>query len=283
MLADAFALSSAPPPGFSENDKAFYASEAQVNFVRPGLVFNITGVTVAVGGTVTARAKTADPRGLPLDREGIFTPGPISASFILANIPSGAKQYVSYTTRTQTSPITAQSAVQAGAGTGGAWTQVAEGEYDYRFGKKLPAGYDLNATHTVAVYGSRNLTGFDFPTSYDDATFDWVPSGAAVTVTRDVIKTATCNKCHDQLGLHGGSRRTMGVCVLCHTPQTLAGSLSSLVLRLELVGRTPASADTSPGAANVESRVPASRADPWSAAAPSSSTHSLQVRPSLSM
>jgi OmcA/MtrC family decaheme c-type cytochrome len=221
MLAGAVALSSAPPPAYGVNDKAFYATEAQVNFVRPGLVFTITGVTVANDGTVTARVKMTDPKGVPLDREGIYTPGPISASFILANIPSGAKQYVAYTTRTQTSPITSQSAVQAGTDSGGVWTKVADGEYSYKFGKKLPAGYDMNATHTIGVYGSRNLTEFEFPTSYDDATYDWVPSGAAVTVVRDVIKTATCNKCHDQLGLHGGSRRTMEVCVLCHTPQTI--------------------------------------------------------------
>ena len=221
MLAGAVALSSAPPPAYGVNDKAFYATEAQVNFVRPGLVFTITGVTVASDGTVTARVKMADPKGLPLDRLGIVTPGTISASMILARIPAGATQYVSYTTRTQTSPITAQSAVQASADSGGTWTQVAEGEYNYKFNRKLPAGYDMTATHTVGVYGSRNLTEFDFPTSYDDATYDWVPSGAAVTVTRDVIKTATCNKCHDQLGLHGGSRRTMEVCVLCHSPQTI--------------------------------------------------------------
>lgn len=220
MLAGALALSSAPPPAFGVSDKAYYATEAQVNFVRPGLVFTITGVTVGTDGTVTARVKMADPKGVPLDREGIFTPGPISASFILANIPSGAKQYVAYTTRKATSPITGVSATQAGADSGGAWTKIADGEYDYKFGKKLPAGYDMNATHTVAVYGSRNLSEFDFPTSYDDATFDWVPSGAAVTTVRDVIKTATCNKCHDRLGLHGGSRRTMEVCVLCHTRQT---------------------------------------------------------------
>lgn len=220
MLAGALALSSAPPPAFGVNDKAYYATEAQVNFVRPGLVFTITGVTVAADGTVTARVKMADPMGVPLDRDGVFTPGPISGSWILAKIPSGATQYEAYTTRVQTSPITGKSATQAGADSGGSWTKVADGIYDYKFGKKLPAGYDMNATHTVAIYGSRNLTEFDFPTSYDDATFDWVPSGAAVTTVRDVIKTATCNKCHDRLGLHGGSRRTMEVCVLCHTRQT---------------------------------------------------------------
>ena len=42
-----------------------------------------------------------------------------------------------------------------------------------------------------------------------------------MATVRDVIRTATCNKCHDQLSAHGGSRRGVEMCVLCHTPQTV--------------------------------------------------------------
>ena len=40
-----------------------------------------------------------------------------------------------------------------------------------------------------------------------------------MTKVRDVIRTESCNKCHDfnKVGLHGGSRQTMELCVLCHT------------------------------------------------------------------
>jgi len=234
MLAGALALSSAPPPAFGVNDKAYYATEAQVNFVRPGLVFTITGVTVGSDGTVTASVKMTDPKGVALDRDGVTSPGPISARLAMARIPSGQKQYVSYTIRTRNSAITGTPVVQATADAGGVWTKVDEGVYDYQFGTKLPAGYDVDATHTIAVYGSRNLSEFDFPTSYDDATFDWVPSGAPVTTTRDVIKTATCNKCHDPLALHGGTRRTMEVCVLCHTPQTTDDRTNNTVDMIEM-------------------------------------------------
>ena len=34
------------------------------------------------------------------------------------------------------------------------------------------------------------------------------------------IRTETCNKCHDPLSAHGGARRSVELCVLCHTPQT---------------------------------------------------------------
>ena len=40
-----------------------------------------------------------------------------------------------------------------------------------------------------------------------------------VTHVHDIIRTASCNTCHDQLSAHGGSRRGMNMCVLCHTPQ----------------------------------------------------------------
>ena len=68
---------------------------------------------------------------------------------------------------------------------------------------------------------SRNLTEFDLGTNYASATFDFVPNGAAVTHVHDEIKTASCNACHDQLSAHGGSRRGVEMCVLCHTPQTV--------------------------------------------------------------
>src|SRR6202041_1754653 len=60
---------------------------------------------------------------------------------------------------------------------------------------------------------------YNLGTNYASATFNFVPDGANVTHTRDVIETGSCNACHDQLSAHGGSRRGMSMCVLCHTPQ----------------------------------------------------------------
>ena len=58
-------------------------------------------------------------------------------------------------------------------------------------------------------------------TNYASTTFNFVPNGSAVTTVHDVIRTSSCNKCHDQLSFHGGSRRGIEMCNLCHTPQTL--------------------------------------------------------------
>jgi OmcA/MtrC family decaheme c-type cytochrome len=221
VLVGAVGLFSNETPPFTERDKAFYMDEAMVNFVRPGLVITITGHEIAQDGTVKARFKLTDPRGLGLDRLGVTTPGAISVSFILARIPSGQSQYVAYTVRTQRSPINGVSAVQASADTGGSFQQVGDGEYVYTFGTKLPAGYEAGSTHTIGAYGSRNLTEFDLGVNYADTAYNFVPNGSAVRVVRDMIADATCNTCHEQLAFHGGARRSVAVCNLCHTPQTV--------------------------------------------------------------
>jgi OmcA/MtrC family decaheme c-type cytochrome len=222
VVAASVALVSAPNAGSKITQKAAFADPNLVNFVRPGLVYKILSAQIASDGTVTARVRITDPKGLPLDKAGIQTPGVVGGSMILAYIPKGQTQYVAYTTRTQTSPITGKSAIQAGSDSGGVWTQVAEGEYTYKFGTKVPATYDKTATHTIGLYGNRNLTEFEMGINMADTVFHFVPDGSKVTVTRDVIKTATCNKCHDNLHLHGETgRKSMEVCILCHQPQSI--------------------------------------------------------------
>ncbi len=221
ILLGCAALVSATKNGFNLSDKAFYLDEKEANFVRPGLVVKILSAEIATDGTAKARVSFTDPKGVPLDRLGIYTPGTISASLILATIPKGETTFKAYTTRVQTSPITHVSATQAGADTGGVWSQVAEGEYLYTFGIKAPSGYDRTATHAVSVYANRNLTEFELGTNIADATQTFVPDGSKVTVVRDIVKTATCNKCHDKLSAHGTTgRSSVENCITCHQPQS---------------------------------------------------------------
>jgi len=220
LLLGAAGLISAPNSQFTTRDKAYYADANLVNFVRPGLVVRVLSAEIATDGTIRARIKLTDPQGLPLDRLGVTTPGPVAVSLIAGHIPKGQTQYVSYTTRVQTSPITRVAATQAGSDAGGSWAAVAEGEYTYTFNTRAPSTIDRTTTHSIGIYSTRNLTEFDLGSYRDDDVFNFVPDGSRVTLTRDVVRTATCNRCHDQLGLHGGSRRSVELCVMCHTPQT---------------------------------------------------------------
>ena len=187
---------------------------------QPGLTIRITAAEIAADGTISVRYRLSDAAGTRLDRTGAETPGTVSTSFICATIPKGATQYVSYTTRTQTSPITSVAAIQAAGENNGEFRALGNGEYLYIFRTKAPEGFDPTATHSIGAYGSRNLSQFSLGSHYDDDVFTFVPDGSRVQTVRDVIRTATCNKCHHQLAFHGGSRRTMELCVLCHTPQT---------------------------------------------------------------
>lgn len=212
-------LASAPRRPYSTHEKAFFANDQTVQFVRPGLVIKVNSAQIAADGTITAIYTITDPQTLPLDLAGVTTPGNISLSFVAAVLPNDQGQYTSYTTRTQSGTVLG-STQQAGADSGGTSTQIGPGHYQYTFHTRAPSGFDPSATHTIGIYGSRNLTIFGLGTNYASTTFNFVPNGAPVTRTRDVIKTASCNGCHDQLSAHGGSRRGMDLCVLCHTPQT---------------------------------------------------------------
>jgi OmcA/MtrC family decaheme c-type cytochrome len=221
VLAGAIGLQSEGSYSFSKREKAYFASASVINFVRPGLLFKVASAQIAQDGTITTRVLVTDPKGIPLDKDGINTAGTVALSFVVATIPKGQKQYFAYTVRTQTSPITKVSAIQAGADSGGTLTRNADGDYTYVFKTKAPTGFDASATHTIGVYGSRVLTDFNLGTNFASTTFNFVPNGAPVTVVRDVIKSQSCENCHDQLSFHGGSRRGMEMCVLCHTPQTI--------------------------------------------------------------
>ncbi len=213
----AISLSSAPRKVFSTHEKAFFADDATVEFVRPGLTIAVKSAAVAADGTITVTYTVTDPNGLPLDAAGVTTPGTIALSYVATVLPNGQEDYTAYTTRTANG--TMLSVQQPGADSGGAVTPVGPGQYQYTFHTKAPSGFDASATHTIGIYGSRNLTVYNLGTNYASTTYNFVPNGAPVTHVHDIIRTASCNSCHDQLSAHGGSRRGMDMCVLCHTPQ----------------------------------------------------------------
>ncbi|MBL8228858.1 MAG: OmcA/MtrC family decaheme c-type cytochrome [Bryobacterales bacterium] len=203
---------------FRPSDKAFYLDERSAAFIRPGLTMKVTRAEIATDGTIRAWVRLTDSRGQGLDRAGIETPGAIAVSFLIGYIPNDATRYVSYITRQRTAG--SNTVTQATGENNGTWQRVALGDYIYTFSNKVPTNIDRNATHTVGIYGSRNLTEFELGTNRDDDAFHFVPSGGAVTKVRDVVRTSSCNKCHDQLAFHGGNRRSVEVCNICHTPQT---------------------------------------------------------------
>ena len=118
MLLITAALSSTSNAQFRMQEKAFFADNAAVAFIRPGFVITINSATVGADGTISTVFSVTDPKGVPLDRLGVETPGPISVSFLAAFIPKGKDQYTSYTIRTVSGAVL-PSTIQAGADSGG--------------------------------------------------------------------------------------------------------------------------------------------------------------------
>src|SRR5271165_311574 len=203
---------------YSPREKAFYADPALVNFVRPGLVITINSASISSTGTISVTYTLTDPSGLPLDAAGVDTPGVVSLAYVASYIPKGQAQYVAYTT-SQVTGKALGTITRPFFELGGKPTSLGSGQYQYTYKAQAPAGFDPTVTTTVAVDGNRDLTSFNLGTNYAGTTYNFVPNGSAVTVTRDVIRTSSCNTCHDQLAFHGGYAHGMEMCVLCHQPQ----------------------------------------------------------------
>jgi OmcA/MtrC family decaheme c-type cytochrome len=223
-------LHSEPAAMYTSHQMEAYLTAEQVAYIRPG--FNITLVSFQIPADLrpVAQLTFTDDMGQPLDRLGNVTPGAVSASFVLDWYDAVNRDYVNYTPRTQTSPITGVSASQASSDSGGTWTQLAIGSYTYRFGKSLPANYDKTKTHTLGIYATRSTTSIIGKDYYANLLYDFRPDGGTVTDKWAAMSTATCNQCHDPISAHGGSRREVKLCVLCHNrTQSLDPDTGNLV------------------------------------------------------
>jgi OmcA/MtrC family decaheme c-type cytochrome len=219
-------------PTFKSDQIEAYLSDDVIAYIRPGLKLKVNSITIPADRRPVVDVTFTDDFDQPIDRLGKTTPGVIGASFILAWWNSAERHYTSYTTRTATGAATSPNpgvrVIQAAADSGGVWTDLETGHGKYRFGTTLPENFDQTKTHTLGIYANRNLN--DIPsvgagkTYYSNVEYDFRPDAKPVTETWAKITDATsCLACHDSknFGLHGGSRRDIKLCVLCHQPQTV--------------------------------------------------------------
>ncbi len=210
----------------SAREPVFYQDDAVPVSVNPGLNITIQSVTIPADRRPIATFMMTDDQGQPLDRSGVLTPATVATSFIMAYLPRTSDhsipQYTDYSTRPETDSKTGFTTQQAATDSGGTYTSLGNGVYTYRFGTVLPVNYDPSLTHTLGIYGTRDLSEFGLSFYVSNVTKDFVPNGSPVTQRRQIIVTAACNQCHDPLSAHGTTgRRDVEICVLCHTPQTV--------------------------------------------------------------
>jgi hypothetical protein len=102
-------------------------------------------------------------------------------SYVAAVLPNDAEEYSTYTTRQQTGA--AGSAADPSSDSVGTLTNLASGTYQYVFKTRAPSGFDATATHTIGIYGSRNLTTFGLGTNYASTNYNFVPNGTKASKT----------------------------------------------------------------------------------------------------
>ena len=200
---------------YTTADKEFYLTADEIYFIRPGLNVEVVSVEIPADMQPLVTFSLKDPGGLPLDINGVYTPGPVDMRFMLTYIPQGEEQKVILTSGTRD--------------IGGTFEALGDGMYTYKFATVLPDFYDADATHVLGAVGRRDLQEYELSRYVDNEVYNFVPSGAHAPQPRDVVRTETCNaRCHDPLALHGGRYVELGICSECHNPTHPSGREYSL-------------------------------------------------------
>ncbi len=113
---------------------------------------------------------------------------------------------------------TIKAAVENGAA--GTFVDNNDGSYRYTFSfdinsvtDPIPVSYQPTLTHRFTV----EVRGF---APVINPIYDFRPSDGAQDgiFSREIVKTASCNVCHESLSKHGNRRRDTRLCVACHNP-----------------------------------------------------------------
>jgi OmcA/MtrC family decaheme c-type cytochrome len=98
-----------------------------------------------------------------------------------------------------------------------------DGTYQYTFTTDVLNGVDPVTGEAIAWQDSlTHRVGLEIRKSNDypvaNATFDWVPSGGDVNLSRQIVTVESCNNCHTELTSHDGNSTDTDNCVTCHNP-----------------------------------------------------------------
>ncbi len=191
-----------------------------------GVVSEITNVTIGEDKLPVVTFTLNDTQGNPLNIKDVG-----GVSFLIARIEQDPDtkltKYVNYFThevkgaeyqfKGKTMQPALASATQTMAESGkGKFAEVKPGVYTYTFAQALDDKYDPKLTHVVGgvIYRAQR-------TDAVNPIYTFVPAGGTPPVTRAISKTESCDSCHQDLAAHGGSRKRVELCVLCHTSQNV--------------------------------------------------------------
>ena len=216
------AQASDPKSLYTPQQKEFWSSADEFEYIRPGLNITVNSIKIRRGPqrrrgpVVHRRTRPAARPRTARSRRGVHhelhpgVVGPERAQLHVVHDPE-ADQLDQRELRPQARPTS-----------GGTWTDVDIGHSTYKFKTALPAGYDPTATTTLGIYSTRDHGRHPRQELLRQRRARLRPDsgGARVTQAWDDPDNSSCNTCHNPLSAHGGSRQDVKLCVLCHSPQT---------------------------------------------------------------
>lgn len=217
----------------------------------------IKGVTVSsTDGSVTVNFTVADG-GVAVTDITKFTKPAFGLVKLAPAVNGKGGNWVSYTGRFRTKTAAMAPVLQGSTENAGTLTAEADGSFNYRFallngstpGDIRTIDHAHNVSTGVGAYTGASWTGagaaiagtgvnvvpFEATVTHrvvmsftkigtpnvdnaTNATYDFVPSGAAVTARRNVVTMASCASCHAGSKLHSGY--AVEYCVACHNSST---------------------------------------------------------------
>lgn len=159
--------------------------------------------------------KLTDANGDPIERSAL-EPLRFTLAHLVMDPATGLTRWLSDILRTQASPITGLDVSQPDDESDGTYEELGNGVLRYTFATLLPDDFDPARTYRVGVQARRRIGDRQF---VENKTLDFRPDGGLDLLTREVVQTANCQRCHAPFAFHGGIRTEVAVCVQCHTAQ----------------------------------------------------------------
>ncbi|MCK6547188.1 OmcA/MtrC family decaheme c-type cytochrome [Myxococcota bacterium] len=176
---------------------------------------------------------------MPVDLTGTATQA-MGLTALRATIAGPNEDYASY-----------QQATIFGAGASGTLTPVGgeAGVYTYTFPQSLALPANARGSWTVGLEGYIQVSAEERYAAFPPvATF--VIGGGDEVPRRRVVSQEKCDACHFQLQAHGGTRRNVQYCTLCHNPNNVGDERAP---RLEADATIPGVQALMPGEIEIES------------------------------
>ncbi len=194
-----------------------------------------------INGRPVITFKLLDEKGAPLNPA---TPG-LNLSFLIARLKADGS-YENYIDNGSGLP---------GADSTGTFAAVGGGVYTYTFVRDITnaaqtlkniaynatdPNFSTSQTHTVGIEIFRTVSSIGGPSfqQVQNVYLNFRPDGvAALTQTREIVATSYCNECHGRIGQtgspHGGARREVALCILCHNPGLVVGQAATGLVSLD--------------------------------------------------